>query len=55
MKESIYKRMIRDTGLDKFKVKKKKLLSEKIISELTEGMVDTSGSNLKDFLRKNKV
>lgn len=55
MKESVYRRVLRDSGLVNFKKKKKGVLFEKLIKEAGADNVKTEKSNLKEFLKRNNI
>jgi hypothetical protein len=55
MKESIYRRMVKDTGLLNIKRKKKSLLSEKLMKDLDNEFGANEVKSLGEFLKRNKV
>lgn len=56
MKESTYRRMIKDIGLLKFNKKSRKsLLSEKLINELNNKFDGNETTSLKEFLKRNGI
>lgn len=55
MRESIYKRIVRDTGIYNIKRKRKQLLSEKLMKDLDNEFGANEVKLLSDFLKRNKA
>lgn len=55
MRESIYRRLVSQSGIASIKKKKKKLLSERLMEDIDNEFGANQSKSLKEFLKRNNL